>query len=177
MEYIIWRRMRMAPITPVSISALSDRGMHPSQLYSPGSKWHDVSISALSDRGMHPTSNAYRKQGAACFNIRSFGSWNASGSINSWDLVAPKFQYPLFRIVECIGRQRARLHDQEQVSISALSDRGMHPITTGRTRSACQLFQYPLFRIVECIPAQWRPSPRCRPVSISALSDRGMHRK
>ena len=85
----------------VSISALSDRGMHQST----GIAWGVatiVSISALSDRGMH---HGFRYRGAVSlcrFNIRSFGSWNASL------LAAPAFgpgrmfQYPLFRIVECI---------------------------------------------------------------------------
>ena len=68
------------------------------------------------------TTDEYR----VSFNIRSFGSWNASAPEKKQEPAPPKFQYPLFRIVECIIFERCHQECTIAVSISALSDRGMH---------------------------------------------------
>ena len=62
-----------------------------------------VSISALSDRGMHLKLIPAQALPTGCFNIRSFGSWNASFPATYARLHQLEFQYPLFRIVECIN--------------------------------------------------------------------------
>ncbi len=133
----------------VSISALSDRGLLPTLpavcvMYVPrfnirsfgswiASTWKRnfgcgsrvVSISALSDRGLLPVTLfcAYGYTGG--FNIRSFGSWIASGCGHDWSYAWRKFQYPLFRIVDCFTRFGTWSQTQSIVSISALSDRGL----------------------------------------------------
>ena len=60
-----------------------------------------VSISALSDRGMQHSGMTIWDESGCCFNIRSFGSWNAALLRCSSRLHSRLFQYPLFRIVEC----------------------------------------------------------------------------
>ena len=58
------------------------------------------------------------------FSIRSFGSWGEA-------IDAPPHELPA-----------------QQVSVSALSDRGVRPVVAGRTDAEHRMFQYPLFRIV-----------------------------
>ena len=134
-----------------------------------------VSISALSDRGMHPSAMATVSPMPSSFNIRSFGSWNASKVELS--VKAPKalFQYPLFRIVECIHPKAPCVLSSECVSISALSDRGMHHAgrPTGFDYARC--FNIRSFGSWNASTFS-RISQQCTlAVSISALSDRGMH--
>ncbi len=109
-----------------------------------------VSISALSDRGLLPLIRSTMWPCASSFNIRSFGSWIASKSPWPAWCSRKKFQYPLFRIVDCFTRLNApgrafgasfnirsfgswiasllieilTCH-RSNVSISALSDRGL----------------------------------------------------
>ncbi len=59
------------------------------------------------------------------FNIRSFGSWIASFSRTYASRQMFKFQYPLFRIVDCFLPPLPTSHSAIIVSISALSDRGL----------------------------------------------------
>ncbi len=135
-----------------------------------------VSISALSDRGLLRTQVLSQVQSRFSFNIRSFGSWIASGE--NWLRLegTMQFQYPLFRIVDCFAAEKAA--NRQKI-----------------------LFQYPLFRIVDCFTIKksmpdtvvagfnirsfgsWIASilePETRltitGVSISALSDRGLLR-
>ncbi len=86
------------------------------------------------------------------FNIRSFGSWIASGATVYSILLDAMFQYPLFRIVDCFPVFAPMCRNGSRVSISALSDRG--------------LLQR---RLASMYTVQFR-------VSISALSDRGLLR-
>ena len=60
-----------------------------------------VSISALSDRGLLPIQARLYPHRITCFNIRSFGSWIASDCWIIHGNPRTKFQYPLFRIVDC----------------------------------------------------------------------------
>ena len=137
---------------------------------------------------MHPRPPAPPSASRKCFNIRSFGSWNASSVRGNCRPGPYQFQYPLFRIVECIkdkakDRVRRLLLFQyplfrivecicpfvnfavipNHVSISALSDRGMHPDPGAALEPTRNMFQYPLFRIVECIH-------RCRHTRYFAAS-------
>ena len=112
-----------------------------------------------------------------CFNIRSFGSWNASSRVHRDSSSGVKFQYPLFRIVECINETELA----EEVSVTCFNIRSFGSWnaskTAGSTVSVAKMFQYPLFRIVECILGSRELPSRTVPVSISALSDRGMHQR
>ncbi len=84
-----------------------------------------------------------------CFNIRSFGSWIASLHPSGRYYELLRFQYPLFRIVDCF-------HD------------------VCRSSYCRSTFQYPLFRIVDCFLQSSGQGGGATPVSISALSDRGL---
>ena len=108
------------------------------------------------------------------FNIRSFGSWIASKCSDFTSHADAQFQYPLFRIVDCFILSRLWEADEQRVSISALSDRGLlqqreaqmlQPDRRFNIRSfgswiasdsgeavppQDNMFQYPLFRIVDC---------------------------
>ncbi len=160
-----------------------------------------VSISALSDRGLLLHRAATRAVCRWCFNIRSFGSWIASSSHTPIANAPNRFQYPLFRIVDCF-RVRGVLDGMvTAVSISALSDRGLLPvraiidklgvgcfnirsfgswIASAKRRALYRsppMFQYPLFRIVDCFHPLQVPLLISPKVSISALSDRGLLRR
>ncbi len=84
----------------VSISALSDRGL----LQNGDPVWtvlDTVSISALSDRGLLRRKKSRKAKIRQSFNIRSFGSWIASEMAREGCCRITRFQYPLFRIVDC----------------------------------------------------------------------------
>ncbi len=66
------------------------------------------------------------------------------------------------------------LSDPEQVSISALSDRGLLLYHERHNKALAKLFQYPLFRIVDCFLDYLTVMLVDILVSISALSDRGL---
>ena len=108
----------------VSISALSDRGLlhwwRPCMFQAQA-----VSISALSDRGLLLRKFSHDVDSLPSFNIRSFGSWIAS--CHPWHSTGDfcVFQYPLFRIVDCFAVAVNGPFHQVDVSISALSDRGL----------------------------------------------------
>ncbi len=157
----------------VSISALSDRGLLPTDdgmvcddyaefqyplfrivdcFVCPSSAPfapRPVSISALSDRGLLLAVLVVAIHIPLRFNIRSFGSWIASVSPSDSFALRLGFQYPLFRIVDCFAGSLAQ-------------------------PGCATTFQYPLFRIVDCFRFfSWLRTGKLA-VSISALSDRGL---
>ena len=84
----------------VSVSALSDRGVRLD------TKSCDicllctrVSVSALSDRGVRPPASERLPVSANGFSIRSFGSWGEARHRGRRAQNLQPFQYPLFRIV------------------------------------------------------------------------------
>ncbi len=85
----------------VSISALSDRGLLPCCRQPTSAQTAPVSISALSDRGLLLCFKQCTLRNIVSFNIRSFGSWIASTTLDLAMAVESAFQYPLFRIVDC----------------------------------------------------------------------------
>ena len=110
------------------------------------------------------------------FNIRSFGSWIASKCSDFTSHADAQFQYPLFRIVDCFILSRLWEADEQRVSISALSDRGLlptvglsteTPVLSFNIRSFGSWIASRLVTVIGCIKAA---------VSISALSDRGLLR-
>ena len=159
-----------------------------------------VSISALSDRGLLLDIQLISPSQITSFNIRSFGSWVASSRVRTFCVMSNMFQYPLFRIVGCFSIANVPLFgafalfqyplfrivgcfswflctdfisqtgfnirsfgswvaspppmaarpDRESVSISALSDRGLLHMFVAHGCLAFSRFQYPLFRIVGC---------------------------
>ncbi len=188
-----WRRRR----SNVSISALSDRGLLHHSVRAARCQ-HEVSISALSDRGLLQEQYYLTQNGQRCFNIRSFGSWIASKQVAPTLAYIFEFQYPLFRIVDCFNAANTTPAKSLNVSISALSDRGLlrmaakcSTIYPGVSISALSdrgllrksidriikriaKFQYPLFRIVDCFLYYSQDGKCANCVSISALSDRGL---
>jgi len=110
------------------------------------------------------------------FNIRSFGSWNATCHGAQEALCEACFNIRSFGSWNATTQNRPAIRGSTYVSISALSDRGMLPTGTCCWLAGHNVFQYPLFRIVECYSGIVLSCGRFIPVSISALSDRGMLR-
>ncbi len=162
------------PHPPVSISALSDRGLLLAPSLPDSVILNQVSISALSDRGLLPIEDGTFSPAQEGFNIRSFGSWIASllCSVNedkdedvSISALSDRgLLLPVFKVGD----------PPPPVSISALSDRGLLLGATQGWPCGVSEFQYPLFRIVDCFSVRERTNMRVHRVSISALSDRGL---
>ncbi len=134
---------------PVSISALSDRGLLQDVLIH-SIDCCSVSISALSDRG-----------------LLQYGRFLAYE-------ITLTFQYPLFRIVDCFTTDGDDHPHPANVSISALSDRGLLQQCKATAIIAEQCFNIRSFGSWIASPSDQRYQTPPLRVSISALSDRGL---
>ncbi len=141
-----------------------------------GAMWlrYHVSISALSDRGLLRYLLRLNLQVHIGFNIRSFGSWIASRTVQERRHGLGWFQYPLFRIVDCFpvaftedSVEGGGFNIRSFGSWIASKPPDCHPLASG-------WFQYPLFRIVDCFATLLQSQRPYQYVSISALSDRGL---
>ena len=133
---------------PVSVSALSDRGVRPTTgTVTPVTV--PVSVSALSDRGVRRYTMANSALGQMRFSIRSFGSWG-----------------------EAYWKQQRAPHHQI-VSVSALSDRGVRRLS-GNPSKICRSVSVSALSDRGVRQAGAGRGPHETHVSVSALSDRGV---